>query len=128
MALQVDLTRPLPGSKSPRGNSTRSSKACKCGYKWKAPEMALKDGFRMTRRFLAKSHCDQQTLNTLDEGVAMASSSSSSSTEPKKKPGYGCVLCTSTGRAETYDTADDLRTHINAAHDKWQMLHDRDMT
>ncbi|KAK0625523.1 hypothetical protein B0T17DRAFT_508502 [Bombardia bombarda] len=116
MALQVDPSRPIP---------TESRNKCRCGYRWKTPELsgdkdyiALKDGFRMTRRFLAKSHCDQST----DEGVAIAPSTD------QPKPGYGCVLCTSTGRTETYETADSLRAHINAIHDKWQMLHDRDMT
>ncbi|KAK3689893.1 hypothetical protein B0T22DRAFT_528658 [Podospora appendiculata] len=116
MALQVDPSRPIP---------TASRHKCRCGYKWKVPELseskdyiAVKDGFRMTRRFLAKSHCDQST----DEGVAIGSSAD------QPRPGYGCVLCTSTGRSETYETAENLRVHINATHDKWQMLHDRDMT
>ncbi|KAM7190079.1 hypothetical protein V8F33_009666 [Rhypophila sp. PSN 637] len=111
MALQVDPNRPI-GIKS----------KCKCGYRWKVSEfvagkdyMGLKDGFRMTKRFLAKSHCDQGALD-------------SAQTSPDQpKPGYGCVLCTSTGRTETYETAESLRAHINATHDKWQMLHDRDV-
>lgn len=108
MALQVDVTRPIP-----------SRRKCKCGYRWKLPELAdaneallLKDGFRITRRFLAKSHCEQD-----DDGR-----------DGTKNGGYGCVLCTSSGRTETYETAEQLRVHINLAHTKWQMLHDRDMT
>lgn len=117
MALQVDPNRPIP-------SETRNK--CKCGYKWKVPEfsegkdyMGLKDGFRMTKRFLAKSHCDQSTV----ESHSMATGASSD----QPKPGYGCVLCTSTGRTEMYETAKNLRAHINATHDKWQMLHDRDV-
>ncbi|KAK3346591.1 hypothetical protein B0T25DRAFT_461829 [Lasiosphaeria hispida] len=116
MALQVDPARPIP---------TTSRGRCTCGYKWNVPELsktknylAVKDGFRVTKRFLAKSHCDQSA----DEGVAIAPSAD------QPKPGYGCVLCTSTGRTETYETPGTLRAHINATHDKWQMLHDRDMT
>ncbi|KAM7207913.1 hypothetical protein V8F20_001707 [Naviculisporaceae sp. PSN 640] len=111
MALQVDPNRPIAAKSK-----------CKCGYKWKVPEfvdgkdyMGLKDGFRMTKRFLAKSHCDQSAVNSATIGP------------DQPKPGYGCVLCTSTGRTETYETAENLRAHINAAHDKWQMLHDRDV-
>lgn len=114
MALQVDPGRQLPGLRS----------KCKCGYKWNVPElsdtsgyMALKDGFRITRRFLAKSHCDQSA----DKGISIGSSADQT---PSR---YGCVLCTSTGRTERFETALMLRAHINATHDKWQMLHDRDM-
>ncbi|KAL1902011.1 hypothetical protein Sste5346_001717 [Sporothrix stenoceras] len=104
MALQVDVRRPLPSA----------AHKCRCGFRWEVggdPKQMkgrggphqLKEGFGMSRRFLAKSHC---------EGA---------------DGGYGCVLCTSSGVAQTYETAEDLRTHINAAHDKWQMLHDRDL-
>ncbi|EFX03574.1 hypothetical protein CMQ_502 [Grosmannia clavigera kw1407] len=65
--------------------------------------IVLKDGFSLSPRFLAKSHC---------EGA---------------ESGFGCVLCTSNGLTETYGTAEDLRVHINTTHDKWQMLHDRDL-
>ncbi|CAK7243405.1 MAG: hypothetical protein STHCBS139747_004924 [Sporothrix thermara] len=100
MALQVDVRRPVPAT----------ARKCRCGFRWDSTKgdgrngsHQLKEGFGMSRRFLAKSHC---------EGA---------------DGGYGCVLCTSSGVAQTYQTADDLRTHINAAHDKWQMLHDRDL-
>lgn len=108
MSLQVDPSRPVP------------SRTCKCGYRWNVKltdnetedgDVLLKDGFRMTKRFLAKSHCDQSADDTVGE----------------PRPGYGCVLCTSTGCAETYETVEMLRVHVNAAHTKWQMLHDRDM-
>lgn len=115
MALQVDPSRPIP---------TPSKGKCECGYKWNVLELAeskgylaVRDGFRMTKRFLAKSHCDRS-----DEGVAIGTSAE------QPKSGFGCVLCTSTGRTETYDSVDSLRTHINTTHHKWQMLHDRDMT
>ncbi|KAK5657452.1 hypothetical protein OQA88_3024 [Cercophora sp. LCS_1] len=115
MALQVDPSRPIP---------TKSRGKCVCGYKWNVPELsdsknylAVRDGFRITKRFLAKSHCDRST----DEGVSVGP------TSDQPKAGYGCVLCTSTGRTETYETAEALRAHINATHDKWQMLHDKDM-
>lgn len=126
MSLQVDPARAVP-----------SRKTCKCGYQWNpklvgtdaenrsqnlkddSGAVLLKDGFRMTRRFLAKSHCDQ----TADEGVAVGGMPAE-----QGKIGYGCVLCTSMGCAETYETAEMLRVHINAVHTKWQMLHDRDMT
>lgn len=128
MALQVDPARPVP------------SRKCRCGYRWKklrTDELAhqdqqeallLKEGFRMTRRFLAKSHCDQTT--PVDEGVVVGGGGGGGGGAPtgQGRPGYGCVLCTSTGCAETYETAGLLRTHINATHTKWQMLHDRDMT
>lgn len=77
----------------------------------------LKEGFRLTPRFLAKSHCDASALRPgamIDDPSAV-------------KGGYGCVLCTSLGRAETFDDVEGLRVHINACHDKWQMLHDRDL-
>ncbi|OIW26043.1 hypothetical protein CONLIGDRAFT_717683 [Coniochaeta ligniaria NRRL 30616] len=99
MALQVDPARPVP-----------SGRCSGCGYRCdaattpQAVPLLLKDGFRLTPRFLAKSHCGGGGTQ-----------------------GYGCVLCTSSGRAETYDTAEVLRVHVNAAHTKWQMLHDRDM-
>ncbi|KAI1452011.1 hypothetical protein F4805DRAFT_56395 [Annulohypoxylon moriforme] len=79
---------------------------CKCGYDWNGihteDQMALmvKEGFLITARFLGKSHCDA---------------------------GFGCVLCTSSGRTETYSNVESLKDHINASHTKWQMLHDRDM-
>ncbi|CAK7236927.1 hypothetical protein SBRCBS47491_009802 [Sporothrix bragantina] len=101
MALQVDLRRPVP----------TTARKCRCGFRWDSTKgegrngsHQLKEGFGMSRRFLAKSHC---------EGA---------------DGGYGCVLCTSSGVAQTYLAADDLRTHINVAHNKWQMLHDRDLT
>jgi hypothetical protein len=109
MALQVDITRPLPAG----------DQRCKCGYQWRRLDekndgaLILKDGFRMTPRFLAKSHSDQAADDIEASG---------------KKAGFGCVLCTSTGCVETYETAELLLAHINAVHTKWQMLHDRDMT
>jgi hypothetical protein len=96
MSLQVNLRKATPDKRK-----------CRCGYRWKPtlPDkkdvVLLKEGFRMTARFLAKSHCD--------------------------KDDYGCVLCTSTGRTDTYESAEALGVHINASHTKWQMLHDRDM-
>jgi hypothetical protein len=106
MTLQVDVKKSIP-----------DSKRCKCGYRWKAslPDqnrktgtmtntkdaVLLKEGFRMTQRFLAKSHRDRD--------------------------GYGCVLCTSSGKTEMYESAGELAAHLNASHTKWQMLHDRDM-
>ncbi|KAI2463127.1 hypothetical protein F4781DRAFT_426605 [Annulohypoxylon bovei var. microspora] len=79
---------------------------CKCGYDWNGVHtedktvMMVKEGFQITARFLGKSHC---------------------------KGGFGCVLCTSSGRTETYSSVEDLKDHINASHTKWQLLHDRDM-
>ncbi|KAI1078967.1 hypothetical protein F5B20DRAFT_545691 [Whalleya microplaca] len=79
---------------------------CRCGYDWNGGHtedkaaMMVKDGFHITPRFLGKSHC---------EG------------------GFGCVLCTSSGKTEKYANVEGLKTHINACHTKWQMLHDRDM-
>ena len=112
MALQVDVRRPVPATRT-----------CRCGFRWATEHssssissvqsgtstksvLQLKEGFGLSRRFLAKSHCE---AGRADGG------------------GFGCVLCTSSGRAQTYATAEDLRVHINAAHDKWQMLHDRDL-
>jgi hypothetical protein len=107
MALQVDPARSVPST----------VQHCVCGYEWHAAvagslagedgeAVPLKDGFRLTERFLAKSHCEQK------DG---------------REPGYGCVLCTSSGRAETFDGVEALRAHVDAVHTKWQMLHDRDM-
>ncbi|KAI1371853.1 hypothetical protein F4677DRAFT_450032 [Hypoxylon crocopeplum] len=79
---------------------------CRCGYDWNGEHtedkaaMTVKEGFQITPRFLGKSHC---------EG------------------GFGCVLCTSSGRTETYVSVGDLKDHIDASHTKWQLLHDRDM-
>lgn len=79
---------------------------CRCGYEWNRTHtenqesLTVNEGFQITPRFLGKSHC---------EG------------------GFGCVLCTSSGRTEIYAKVEDLRDHINASHTKWQMLHDRDM-
>jgi len=116
MALQVDPNRPIP---SP------SKGKCECGYRWNVPELAeskgylaVRDGFRVTKRFLAKSHCDRSS----DEGVAIGSSIE------QPKPGFGCVLCISTGRTDSFESVDSLRTHINTTHHKWQMIHDPDMT
>ncbi|EPE06696.1 hypothetical protein F503_03123 [Ophiostoma piceae UAMH 11346] len=125
MALQVDVRRPVPTTRKCRcgflwetensnnsisslqsGKSTKSMTSFKSIGSAKAPVLQLKEGFGMSRRFLAKSHCEG--------GRADGN-------------GFGCVLCTSSGVAQTYETAEDLRVHINAAHDKWQMLHDRDL-
>ncbi|KAI0882370.1 uncharacterized protein GGS22DRAFT_170778 [Annulohypoxylon maeteangense] len=79
---------------------------CGCGYDWDGLHtkgqmtMMVKEGFMITARFLGKSHCDG---------------------------GFGCVLCTSSGRTETYSNVESLKDHINASHTKWQLLHDRDM-
>ncbi|KAH8899162.1 hypothetical protein GQ53DRAFT_836245 [Thozetella sp. PMI_491] len=118
MALQVDLGREPPGP--PR--------RCMCGFDWAIPELplqvdsvGLKHGFRLTRRFLAKSHCGRR--RELDSAVDAA-------TEPSPDSwgnGYGCIFCTSTGRTERYETISQLRIHIDAVHTKWQMLHDHDM-
>ena len=76
-------------------SSTASSEAS-------GTELWLKEGFRITPRFLAKSHCE--------EGK-----------------GFGCVLCTETGWTDRYTSAQELRDHLNGKHTKWQMLHDVDM-
>ncbi|KAK0385099.1 hypothetical protein NLU13_7577 [Sarocladium strictum] len=79
---------------------------CNCGYSWKhlltdsKDALRLKEGFQLTVRFLVKSH--------------------------HSKDGYGCVLCTSSGKSEKYDGIEQLRDHINASHTKWQLLHDTD--
>ncbi|KAI1324789.1 hypothetical protein F5Y16DRAFT_379932 [Xylariaceae sp. FL0255] len=126
---QVYLQKPLPRPGETGGEQPK----CKCGYAWyrygagnggnsssdmKAGEneerdrvddaasaaqrasFLLKNGFRLTPRFLGKSHCAK---------------------------GFGCVLCTSTGSTETFESLDALRTHINSNHTKWQLLHDPDL-
>ncbi|KAI1422589.1 hypothetical protein F5Y12DRAFT_606424 [Xylaria sp. FL1777] len=97
MKYQVDLEKALP-IKGAR---------CRCGYVWNTSccaedrtAMVIKDGFQITPRFLGKSHCDK---------------------------GLGCVLCTSSGKTETFGSVEGLKTHINSAHTKWQLLHDRDL-
>ncbi|KAI1135931.1 hypothetical protein F5Y05DRAFT_415526 [Hypoxylon sp. FL0543] len=92
---QVDPQKTMPKSRN-----------CRCGYDWHGTStedktaMAVKDGFRITARFLGKSHC---------------------------RGGFGCVLCTSSGSTETYHSIEDLKDHINSSHSKWQLLHDRDL-
>ncbi|KAK6197034.1 hypothetical protein LQW54_010950 [Pestalotiopsis sp. IQ-011] len=84
---------------------TVANRACKCGQDFSSAQRAieyLKDGFQMTPRFVAKSH--------------------------HVGAGFGCVLCAPDGQVGTYESLSSLRNHINANHDKWQMLHDRDMT
>lgn len=95
---QVDTRRAAP----------RRRNCKRCGYDWQGRQtedklaMQVKDGFQLTARFLGKSH---------------------------REGGFGCVLCTSSGGTEigTYETVEGLRDHINASHDKWQILHDSDM-
>ena len=105
--------------------ASKTQQRCECGFQWSIPELPetedsvrLKEGFRLTKRFLAKSHCS----------VTSGDNSSPGSETVQGNPGYGCVLCTSTGRTETYTAVDDLRIHIDAVHTKWQMLHDPDLT
>ncbi|KAI1348613.1 hypothetical protein F5Y01DRAFT_328390 [Xylaria sp. FL0043] len=97
MKYQVDLEKALPVDGA----------RCRCGYVWDASwrgqdrtAMVIKDGFQITPRFLGKSHCDK---------------------------GLGCVLCTSSGKTETFGSVEGLKTHINSSHTKWQLLHDRDL-
>ncbi|KAI0907798.1 hypothetical protein F4823DRAFT_540431 [Ustulina deusta] len=97
MKYQVDLQKALP----------IEGARCRCGYVWNASccaedrtAMVIKDGFQITPRFLGKSHCDK---------------------------GLGCVLCTSSGKTETFGSVEGLKTHINSSHTKWQLLHDRDL-
>ncbi|KAI3322659.1 hypothetical protein HD806DRAFT_498939, partial [Xylariaceae sp. AK1471] len=79
---------------------------CRCGYDWNSTcaeakaAMVLKYGFQMTSRFLGKSHFEK---------------------------GLGCVLCTSSGKTDTFDSVEGLKAHINSSHTKWQLLHDRDL-
>ncbi|KAI0593667.1 hypothetical protein F4775DRAFT_577027 [Biscogniauxia sp. FL1348] len=104
---QADPRRALPDGEK-----------CRCGYEWRskgwdqdqnrkwkrhtmAIAMAINDGFQITGRFLGKSHC--------------------------AGGGFGCVFCTSRGKTERYERAEELRDHINMSHSKWQLLHDRDM-
>ncbi|KAI3533871.1 hypothetical protein CSPX01_12491 [Colletotrichum filicis] len=97
MTLQVDLSKPIPDA----------PKRCKCGYRWNPllpgnkDYIVLKDGFRMSSRFLAKSHSDRNM--------------------------FACCLCVPTGTTDNYESADALRAHINLYHRKWQILHDRDI-
>lgn len=114
MSMQTDPTRKIPGT---------GSKCESCGYDWSVSDQGgvslflegigteryvpLKDGFGMTERFLGKSHCDAR----VDEQIGR----------------YGCIFCTSMGGSETYNGVEELRRHISGCHDKWQMLHDRDI-
>ncbi|KAI0534696.1 hypothetical protein GGR58DRAFT_45994 [Xylaria digitata] len=97
MKYQVNLEKALP---------IKGAK-CRCGYAWNATcctedraAMVIKEGFQITPRFLGKSHCGN---------------------------GLGCVLCTSSGKTETFGSVEGLKTHINSSHTKWQLLHDRDL-
>ena len=84
--------------------------------------LMVKEGFRVTPRFLGKSHCCHQC------GLARGDDGGCGS---DWRGGFGCVLCTSasasTGRVRAHPDVDALRDHINSAHTKWEMLHDPDM-
>ncbi|KAK8017107.1 hypothetical protein PG993_015296 [Apiospora rasikravindrae] len=135
MKYQVDLQKvmPLSSSSSDSRRRQKDNTCCsRCGYRWersdkgagdddggdgsskypiffspnnsnstKKATTTVKDGFQLTPRFLGKSHC----------GTG----------------GFGCVLCTSSGKTDVYESVESLRDHINMSHDKWQMLHERDM-
>ncbi|GJC84462.1 hypothetical protein ColLi_07300 [Colletotrichum liriopes] len=98
MTFQVDLSKRIP----------ETPKRCKCGYRWMPllPDnkdfIVLKEGFRMSSRFLAKSHSDRNE--------------------------FACCLCVPLGKTNKYESADALRAHINVSHTKWQILHDRDIS
>ncbi|KAK1987494.1 hypothetical protein LZ30DRAFT_745700 [Colletotrichum cereale] len=98
MTFQVDLSKRIPDT----------PKRCKCGYRWMPllPDnknfIVLKEGFRMSSRFLAKSHSDRNE--------------------------FACCLCVPSGKTNKYESADALRAHINVSHTKWQILHDRDIS
>ncbi|GKT41401.1 uncharacterized protein ColSpa_01582 [Colletotrichum spaethianum] len=98
MTFQVDLSKKIP----------EMPKRCKCGYRWMPllPDnkdyVVLKEGFRMSSRFLAKSHSDRNE--------------------------FACCLCVPAGKTNKYESADALRVHINVSHTKWQILHDRDIS
>ncbi|KAJ0165754.1 hypothetical protein CTA2_10100 [Colletotrichum tanaceti] len=98
MTFQVNLSKRIP----------ETPKRCKCGYRWKAllPDnkdfVVLKEGFRMSSRFLAKSHSDRNK--------------------------FACCLCVPSGKTDKYESAEALQAHINLSHTKWQMLHDRDIS
>ncbi|ETS73223.1 hypothetical protein PFICI_15168 [Pestalotiopsis fici W106-1] len=84
-----------------------TGRACKCGQDLSAQStgehlpMNLKEGFQMTPRFVAKSH--------------------------HVGAGFGCVLCIPNGHVGTFESLASLKDHINTSHDKWQILHDRDL-
>ncbi|KAK1585217.1 uncharacterized protein LY79DRAFT_591598 [Colletotrichum navitas] len=98
MTFQVDLSKRIP----------ETPKRCKCGYRWmpllpnNKDFIVLKEGFRMSSRFLAKSHSDRNE--------------------------FACCLCVPSGKTNKYESADALRAHINISHTKWQILHDRDIS
>ncbi|KAK1970809.1 hypothetical protein LY78DRAFT_201212 [Colletotrichum sublineola] len=98
MTFQVDLSKRIP----------EMPKRCKCGYRWmpllpnNKDFIVLKEGFRMSSRFLAKSHSDRNE--------------------------FACCLCVPSGKTNKYESADALRAHINVSHTKWQILHDRDIS
>lgn len=128
MEYQVDLRKAMPSPSSASRPGKKQKTCCsRCGYRWDgtgnggcagrrdstfmssmsnnkpatATSIAIKHGFQLTPRFLGKSHC--------------------------QSGGFGCVLCTSSGATGVYDTVESLRDHINTSHDKWQMLHERDL-
>ncbi|KAK2040204.1 hypothetical protein LZ31DRAFT_598238 [Colletotrichum somersetense] len=98
MTFQVDLSKRIP----------ETPKRCKCGYRWmpllpnNKDFIVLKEGFRMSSRFLAKSHSNRNE--------------------------FACCLCVPSGKTDKYESADALRAHINISHTKWQILHDRDIS
>ena len=151
MPVPAPYSRP-PSCKSSSSSSIRSrdwvaggwgerSRMCRCGYDWygwlaqEDLKLVLKDGFRLTARFLGKSHCCAQGGPAADRADLGAGGGCSG--RAGWSGGFGCVLCataapspalaSASAPVRVYAHVDALRDHINHAHTKWQMLHDPDM-
>ena len=106
-AITLQVSRGRSAGDNDSDNDNDNDSCTSCGHRWRQPApILLKDGFRLTDRFLAKSHCRPRAGGHAE---------------------FGCVLCTSRGRTARYASGAALGAHINEEHSKWQMLHDRDL-
>lgn len=150
---------PFPSSKSSGGGGSSSSsrsrdwgaggwsersRTCRCGYDWYAwleqedLNFVLQAPFRLTPRFLGKSHCCGQGSPAAAGRAALYSGAGGGyGRRAEWSGGFGCVLCatanpspspaSASATVRVYPDVNALRDHINHAHTKWQMLHDPDM-
>ena len=106
---------------------------CRCRYDWYGwlmeddLNLMVKEGFRITPRFLGKSHCCRQGNFAAD----LKNRGDDSGSGGDWEDGFGCVLCasssTSIGGVQACPDVNALRDHINSTHTKWEMQYDPDM-
>ncbi|KAK4227316.1 hypothetical protein QBC38DRAFT_478159 [Podospora fimiseda] len=122
MEMQADPTKSIPFTEDGKceacgyelrvhgASGNGDGKLVEAGRRGSIYVLPLKDGFGMTERFLAKSHCGFDA----EEGGGGGR--------------YGCVLCAGVGGSDgtMFDGVEGLRSHLVGCHDKWQLLHERD--